>query len=1147
MKKTRMRLWSLLLTVAMVLTLLPATALAEETPGEETLTPEEQEFSTDLHVKQEPGLNSLTEEPPTAETAEEVFLAAIAQGGTVTLTDNLTLAEGLTISKDNDVVLDLGGKTLTLSGTVTVQDGAYETGSMAGIANEGTLTIKNGTVTSSAVMCLIINSGELTLEDDVDLTKSGAGNAIDNLGGTVVSDADVTLSNTDYTAIVTYGGRVTINGGEIKADTGVSVFNRWYDNESAGAEVVVNGGSIQSKKFALSTNNIRSGGSEPSNVTIKGGNLTSTNATVVYWPSAGTLKIGSVGGNDTAVQITAENGSAIEVCSGTLIVNSGTLRGSDSSDALNASGSWAGAYRKNSGCAGLGDAVTIIARRGAGYDTAPLNVAINGGNFTSSDNYAVRYFDCNEVSGAAQITQDVSVSISGGTFNFTGTTGGSAVDAEIVSESDQAFITGGTFSSEPDKSYIATGYDVREVSGGYQVGQPVTVTFVNEGETVATEDNVFAGDRVTAPAVSKDGYTLKGWAKEDGTVVDLTKPVISSMTLYAQWEAETYTVTFDANGGSAVENVTVSYRETVTEPAEPTWEGHAFLGWYTEDGELYDFNAPVTGDLTLTAKWNEVVADEETPAGVDEIQVAPSAPVIDDSSSVPGADAVIDALEEGVEQSGGVTDAAKDLATDSAYMAEIAAQAKAELETAENVTLVVETKLNISVTDVNDGDSFTLDITPTYSITAIAAGKDPVTIVENKTLPVTKSVTLTIPLPESFANAAALFVHHLKNNRTYVYDGEVAGDKLTFTNPHGFSQFTISRTGPEASVDGVQYATLQEAIDAVENRGTVTVHQSGLYAQVSGVKTFWVVTDTGVEMPQLYAAPGYTLSKDGNKYTVRVRTIDDPDNDYELPTWDITVEDSDNGDVEVSPEEAKPTTTITITVTPDKGYAVAEVVVTAENGKEITVTDKGNGKYTFSMPNSDVTIEVTFQPVSGGAAGSDLTITAPTGWVNPFTDVAANAWYYDAVGYANANGLMGGTSATTFAPNGAMNRSMVWTVIARLAGQTISGANWAEDAKAWAVAQGVSDGTNPDGNVTREELVTMLYRYIGSPVMNVPELGLINSYPDAASVSDWAQDAFAWALSRGIIDGRDGKLASGESVTRAEAATILARFHLLTK
>ena len=125
-----------------------------------------------------------------------------------------------------------------------------------------------------------------------------------------------------------------------------------------------------------------------------------------------------------------------------------------------------------------------------------------------------------------------------------------------------------------------------------------------------------------------------------------------------------------------------------------------------------------------------------------------------------------------------------------------------------------------------------------------------------------------------------------------------------------------------------------------------------------------------------------------------------------------------------------------------------------------------------------------------------------------------------------------------------MNRSMVWTVIARLAGQTIGGITWAEDAKAWAVAQGVSDGTNPDGTVTREELVTMLYRYIGSPAMNVPELGLIGNYPDSAAVSAWAQEALAWALSRGIIDGRDGKLAAGSPVTRAEAATILARFHL---
>lgn len=212
-----------------------------------------------------------------------------------------------------------------------------------------------------------------------------------------------------------------------------------------------------------------------------------------------------------------------------------------------------------------------------------------------------------------------------------------------------------------------------------------------------------------------------------------------------------------------------------------------------------------------------------------------------------------------------------------------------------------------------------------------------------------------------------------------------------------------------------------------------------------------------------------------------------------------------------------------VTTTPDKGYEVAEVVVTAENGKEITVTDKGNNKYTFTMPNSDVTIEVTFQPVSESAVSTgDLTITAPAGWVNPYTDVAANAWYYNAVGYATANGLMGGTGAATFAPNDTMNRAMVWTVIARLAGQSISGESWAADAQAWAVAQGVSDGTNPDGAVSREELVTMLYRYAGSPEMNVPELALIGNYPDSADVSGWAESTFAWAISKGVIEGRNG-------------------------
>lgn len=295
--------------------------------------------------------------------------------------------------------------------------------------------------------------------------------------------------------------------------------------------------------------------------------------------------------------------------------------------------------------------------------------------------------------------------------------------------------------------------------------------------------------------------------------------------------------------------------------------------------------------------------------------------------------------------------------------------------------------------------------------------------------------------------------------------------------------------------------------------------------KITGKTTFTVNTVVNAQWSQIPVSPGGVTP----------------------PTHDISVDSGSHGDVEVWPQEAKQGTTVTITATPDKGYEVADVTVTAENGKEITVTDKGNNKYTFMMPGSDVTIEVTFQPVSGGSTSGVLTITAPAGWVNPYTDVAANAWYYDAVGYATANGLMGGVGNNAFDPSGSMNRAMVWTVIARLAGQSISGSTWAADARTWAMAQGVSDGTNPDGAVSREELVTMLYRYDGSPAMNVPELALIGNYPDSADVSAWAQNAFAWAISKGIIEGRDGKLAAGEVLTRAEAATILARFHLLTK
>ena len=157
----------------------------------------------------------------------------------------------------------------------------------------------------------------------------------------------------------------------------------------------------------------------------------------------------------------------------------------------------------------------------------------------------------------------------------------------------------------------------------------------------------------------------------------------------------------------------------------------------------------------------------------------------------------------------------------------------------------------------------------------------------------------------------------------------------------------------------------------------------------------------------------------------------------------------------------------------------------------------------------------------------------------PFNDVSVLDWYYDAVKYVYDNELMNGTDVNQFSPNSPLTRAMVWAVLARIDGETISGDSWMTEAQAWAVESGVSDGTDPTGYVTREQLVTMLYRFAGEPAGAADTSG----YPDAASISDWAADAMAWAVKVGLIEGDDvGALNPTANSTRAHAATFFMRF-----
>ena len=232
----------------------------------------------------------------------------------------------------------------------------------------------------------------------------------------------------------------------------------------------------------------------------------------------------------------------------------------------------------------------------------------------------------------------------------------------------------------------------------------------------------------------------------------------------------------------------------------------------------------------------------------------------------------------------------------------------------------------------------------------------------------------------------------------------------------------------------------------------------------------------------------------------------------------ITVAQPANGTVKVNPSNGSAGTLITVTATPDEGYELAYITV---DGEKIT----GN---TFKMPDKAVTVSAVFVPVAF-----------------PFTDVKPGDWFYDYVSYVYANGLMDGTSATTFEPNANMTRAMVWAILARIDGETVTGAAWATDARAWAMAEGVSDGTDPNGLVTREQFATMLYRYAVAKGYDVSigESTNILSYADFASISEYAIPAMQWTCGSGIVTGvTDSTLVPQGTATRAQCAAMLMRF-----
>ena len=579
-----------------------------------------------------------------------------------------------------------------------------------------------------------------------------------------------------------------------------------------------------------------------------------------------------------------------------------------------------------------------------------------------------------------------------------------------------------------------------------------------------------------------------------------------------------------------------------------------------------------TADITATLKVGDYVVLEDTctVTVTAEGAVIPSVeePDVQLDKSITGDDdkKAVEAAAKSVEADKTISDAAKseaDKLTNNASEKERLEQAAKDkgltVGDDEQVTLYTQSFLEIKAESIekqdNDISKITLNITPKVQVVASTATNsadidikttenedgNAVVVKDPEPLTITTSSEITVQLPASFANNPVYVKHEASNGGTYFYTANADNTgKITFTSQHGFSPFTFSLTNEAvAEVDDVGYPSFQAAVDAAEDNDTVTVLKNeDLTATISGSsRTITVENKTGDKINVSINGETFQVADNAtHKYT------------YTRPSsgggssgstrYTVSVEDADNGTVKVSPSRASKGSTVTITVKPDEGYELDKLVVTDKNGDKVKLTDKGDGKYTFKMPSSKVTVEATFAEIG----------TEPETPV--FTDVSTSAYYYDAVMWAVENGVTEGTSAATFSPDMSCTRAQIVTFLWRANGSPVvdyamnftdvpADAYYA-DAVRWAVSKGITSGTSaatfaPDMTVTRGQTVTFMYRAAGAPAVSG------GSFADVAADAYYA-DAVAWAVKEGITSGTGGNSFSPDApCTRGQIVTFLYR------
>ena len=476
--------------------------------------------------------------------------------------------------------------------------------------------------------------------------------------------------------------------------------------------------------------------------------------------------------------------------------------------------------------------------------------------------------------------------------------------------------------------------------------------------------------------------------------------------------------------------------------------------------------------------------------------------------------------------------------------------AKKAIEAAgEGATVKVEASLQVELQDMKQTGTekvLSLEIKPVYVVKTTKGGNT----TTSETIPMTSalaaSVTIKVTLPVDFPTDN-LYAKHYNADGVTVKEFirvVIVGGKATWEQD-SFSKTDLVQDTRSVTVvfnNGTKSETLtftpENVGDTLPNSGTSTGGWS-----IEG-KTYTTLTD---ELLTLLVEKSV-----GGSYTVN--KTDAPDTPVTPPVAPekpstpstsggsggggssgttnrkISFNSSSNGSVTYTPSNPSKGTKVTLTAKPKSGYVLDTLRVLDAKGNELELTKTSDGKYTFIMPDGKVTVDAKFAEEGSQTQTKDF----------PFTD-AEDSWARDAIAWAYENGYVNGTSATTFNPNGSITRQQMWMILARLSGA--SPANMTE-AREWAMSSGVTDGTNGGNAMTRQQMVTFLYRYAQNRGYTTGGGTSLDSFPDNATVSAYAREPLAWAVGNGIVAGTsDGNLNPGGGATRAQFAVILQRFY----